>query len=155
MLSRAWRLSAIPLTLAAAGGVLAVTAGAEGPSSDGQLVLDQSNPLGALSGTLPDGRTYGPMPMAISPVDTPEEAKEFEEAMPDLIPVISADGQNIAGYADRVALQTQRSDSSPVEVYGVDFVTVVGYWHFQGGFSATKESPESVGNGPDTSEAKP
>jgi hypothetical protein len=149
-----WQLVGTLSLAFAVGGALVMSAGAEGPLKDGTLVLDQSNPLGAVSGTLPDGRTFGPMPMVISGVDTPAEAEAFEAAMPDLIPVLAADGMSIAGYADRRALQTQTADSPPVVVWGTDFSTPVGYWHRLGGFSTSLDAAPAP-SGPVSSEARP
>lgn len=135
-------------------GILTISAADAGPSQAVTLTFDTSNPLGARSGTLPDGRTFGPMPMPISAVRTPAEVKAFENAMPDLVPVIAADGQSIAGYADRVALESQGPKSPPIPVFGEDFVAVVGYWHFNSGFSTSSASPSERG-ATETSEAKP
>lgn len=96
--------------------------------------LDPTDPLTARNGTTSDGRTYGPMPMPESAIDTPEEWKQLEALMPDLIPVLNPDGQSIAGYADRRLIEAQRSNSKPIEIYDDDLATVVGYWHFAGGF---------------------
>lgn len=103
-------------------------------------------PLSVSSGTLADGRTYGPMPALAKPIsigENPNDIAAWDQMMPDLVPVAQLEsGQvGIAGFANRRSLERQQAGAPVPVVSESDFKTVVGYVYMGWGYRSLEQGP--------------